>query len=190
MPISFCIVGLFDIFIIFFLNLKKIRNVLFVIGTTLILAGYFVPAVFFAKFSINLCAFAGFLTCIIGSMIGLKGKIALMPIFTSFILSVFYLLVCARDYNYLFYFRPVFLFVLIISLTLFLGGINEKNSFALISYMLCEFLSFLVVGERLSVYPLFSGEIVFCVVLTIAFNMISCFVAKLFRRRQRNEKIV
>lgn len=188
MPISFCIVGVYQICILFFLNLKNAKNILFFIGVSFILAGYFVPEIFLAKLSINLCILLGFLICFIGNMIGVKGKVAWTPILSSFILSAVYLLVCARDYNYLFYFRPLFLFLLIIGVSIVLRGVNEKISFVLLTFMTCEILSFLVVGERLTIYPLFSQDIILCIALIISFNLLLTFMAKTFKRRKKIEK--
>ena len=180
MPLSFCIVGVLNIFILFFAPYKKLKKLLLSLGLVFVLLGYFVEPSFFEKSSINMCILVGVFLSLFSMLIYKSGKSVAKPLLFSFVLVSIYLLVCVKDYNYLLYFNLYFLTILINVMSLFVRGIESKFVFVLMAYLLCEIGSFFVVGDRLSFYPLFSPESLFGVLVPVVFTLFVGGVEKLF----------
>ena len=190
MPISFCIVGLFSISILFFGSKKLPKNIFLLIGSILVLAGYFAGEVSFDKFSINFLILFGIFLCMIACMVQLTNKGALIPIVWAFVISAVYLVFCAYDYNFLLFFNPQYFSIAVVGLSLFLNGANSKISFILLSFILSELLSVLVVGNKMLFFPLFTTDIILCIAPIICAVLAFCIVQNLFKRRRKIEKTI
>lgn len=188
MPLSFSFLGMLNIGLMFFGNIKKLDQILIFLGLVFFEIGYFISPIPFEKFSLNICNVIGGLLCVIGCVLGLKNKKLLVPVFYSVLVSLVYFLVCIYDYNYLIFFRPLYLGVVLAFVSLFISGLKSKLTFSLITCFVCEILSLFVIGTKLHFYPLFTPDILNCIVPVIYFILLQFGVSKLVFRRKKIEK--
>lgn len=191
MPASFCIIGLIEIGVLFWAEVKLFRKILLVSGTSTIMFGYFQEPIFFERISINLFILLGLIIVFLGVAFGCKWRQILVVTLMSVAICLCYLFMCVKDYNNLSYFEPVVLTSMLGLISLFLKGIEVKIVLVVFSFIICEFSSYLVVGDKLLFYPLFSVESLNCIVFIII-SVLMCFALRKFALKKGdniNEKV-
>lgn len=184
MPLSFCFVGLLNIIILFWCDMRNAKNIMYFLALICLQIGYFIPPVEMLNFSLNILNLIGLLLALVGAILGTKHNHLFVCAVVALLVSVIYLCVNSVSNDYLIFLRPIYLFLVVGALTLFFKNFSSKILFSVLCIVLCEFGTIALIKGDFAFYPLFCPDILDCLIPLVYLVILETIIVELVRRRK------
>ncbi len=190
MPLSFCFVGLLDIFILFWADMRKTQTKLLFLALVSVQLGYFIPPIETSGFTLNLAILLGAVFGLVGAGITIKQNQLIKISLYSLVVAIVYVSINALSHDYLLFFSPYYLLVALALCGLVFLDFYKKLFFSVLCYVLCESGTILVINASFQFYPLFTPDTMDCMIPLMYIILIECVFLKLIGRRKKIEKAI
>ncbi len=188
MPLSFCFVGLLNIFFLFWCDMRNAKNIMYFLALVCLQIGYFVPPVEMPNFSLNILNLIGLLLALIGAVMGTKHNHIFACTVVALVVSVIYLCVNSVSNDYLIFLRPIYLFLVVGVLTVFFKNFSSKILFSVLCIVLCEFGTLALIKGNFAFYPLFCPDILDCLIPLVYLIIFECLLQNVIYKKPHSKK--
>ena len=190
MPLSFCFVGLLDIIILFWADMRKTQTKLLFLSLVAVQLGYFIPPVETSGFTLNLAILMGAVFALVGAGICISQKQLIKISLYSIGVSIVYVCLNALCHDYLLFFSPYYLLGALVLCGLVYLDFYKKLFFSVLCYVLCESGTILVINASFQFYPLFTSDTMDCMIPLVFIILVECIFLKIVNRKKGVKKII
>lgn len=184
MPLSFSFVGLLNIFLLFWGDLRKWNTKLYFLALILLQISFFVPPIDATNVSINITMLFGLVLALVGAGIKMDTKQLFNCLVWSLIVAVTYVCANSVGQDFMIYFDPKYLFFALAIVTIFIDGLHKKLFFSLLCIILCELGVFGLINGDFLFYPMFAPDCLDCLIPLVYVCIIENALVALVKKRK------